>query len=287
MTLVESLRAAPVADTTRNRGEIHLPMRLTPPRHRSRAALSLAAALAVTLTGCSELDFFGKGPAQRASDPMVIQGFVLHRYQGEDEELRIHGDEARYYRDQWGGPLARVEVSGVRVFFYDKEPPVSQIGRLRSTTATIYLREDSATTPSFGKHDIDFGGDVVYLDRSKPMRVQTTQMRYHNLEDFLDSDALTTTVVLMNDGVFQEIGNEGFELRLGDRVDLWGASGQSQGVTGPRGLQLRDALRQELLAVGWVRGPDDQPASPFDFEPALTTETLRTGNQTDAPTAGH
>ncbi|MCX7047346.1 MAG: hypothetical protein NTX50_17900 [Candidatus Sumerlaeota bacterium] len=219
----------------------------------ARFALSFACALSLALLqGCSKTQFlenFQPPPPQ----PLVMEGFTLHHTKAGLETQRILGETAKYFDDR-----KQMEITRVQTYFYDGKEPNSQIRYLRSDMAILYM-SDQTTSGGFLKGDIEFIGNIVFIDRPLEFRMETSKARYHDRLRLMESDLPTTRAIMTEKDVLEEHGKKGFHYDMNTSSTSRFPMYESHAIKAP--LETREAtlakMRAEIVSIPWVCGPDD------------------------------
>ena len=227
---------------------------------RFRGALLIGAC--VWSLACSDMKFLVDDFSPGEAKPLTMESVTLHNYKEDGdtsttlEFMRIHGKTVEMAHTTG---TAQMEMQAPEVYFYDMGEPNAQIYYLRAKSAIIHLSDDRETTPAFQSGDIDFIGDVEFLNRDAMMRVVTDRLRYSSGIRTILTDRMTTRTEAVDNAVALDIMGDGFSYDMENGVFESSEGNQQENLEGPEAEVIRRAIHASILAIPWVSGPDDAP----------------------------
>lgn len=213
---------------------------------------------------CSDMQFLIDDFSPGETQPLTLETVTLSNYKMDHatsaplEFMRIHGVTAEMAESPGE---TQMTIQTPQVYFYNMDEPNAQIYYVRATTGVVHLRDDRATSPpAHSSGDIDFVGDVMFLNREAMMRVMTDRLRYSATKRSIATDQMTTRTEALGDTVALETMAGGFRYEMAEGGVLTSDEGsQQENLEGPEAEQIRKDIHANIAAIPWVSGPDDTP----------------------------
>lgn len=219
-------------------------------RNLAKVAVCLAA---LALVACEPLTFYTEDFQPDAPEPLNVERFVLNHYKDGIELYRLIGETATY---ETRGVF--LDTKSPKVYLYEEEPPFCQYGLLTATKARLYLVDDWNEPQQFLRGDIDFFGDVRFLERRRRLRMTTDKATYHSNRRELTSQLPSETTILQSESILRDNTKDGFTIVL-DKKDFRFSSGRARMLQGEEAKATRAEVEREFAEADWVCGPEDIP----------------------------